>query len=245
MALEAIKNEEIILPQEINVAGFFKTDWAEIDRNTILFPLEDLQEAYGMSKESVHGFCLNVDDCRIADVCRDLNHWLPSSMRAYSWYELNEDFLYVLKMEKTMCFFALLFIVVVAAFSISSGLMSLVRRKQREITLLRTWGAKRRDIFALFSIQSFLLATLGIVLGFVVSFLVLHYRNVIVQMLTGWFVPQNALWNFYDFAQLPVAYNATDFVIILFFTYFITLVASFLPAWRAICMPIIKGLRSE
>lgn len=245
LALEAIKNEEIILPQEINVAGFFKTDWAEIDRNTILFPLAELQEAYGMAEESVHGFCLNVEDRYIAEVCRDLNHWLPHSMRAYAWHELNEDFLYVLKMEKTMCFFALLFIVVVAAFSISSGLLSLVRRKQREITLLRTWGAKRKEIFALFAIQSFWLATLGISLGFGISFCVLHYRNAIVQMLTGWFLPQNALWNFYDFAQLPVAYNGMDFVIILLFTYFITLVASFLPAWKAVRMPIIQGLRSE
>lgn len=245
LALEAIKNEEIILPQEINVAGFFKTDWAEIDRNTILFPLADLQEAYGMSEESVHGFCLNVEDRYIAEVCHDLNRWLPDSMRAYSWYELNEDFLYVLRMEKTMCFFALLFIVVVAAFSISSGLMSLVRRKQREITLLRTWGAERKDIFALFAIQSFLLATVGISFGFIVSYFVLYYRNAIIRMFTGWFVPQDVLWNFYDFAQLPVAYNGMDFFVILSFTYFITLVASFLPAWKAVRMPIIKGLRSE
>ena len=71
LALEAIKNEEIILPQEVNVAGYFQTDWAEIDRNTILFPLSELQEAYGLSQESVHGFCLNVENSHITEVCRD------------------------------------------------------------------------------------------------------------------------------------------------------------------------------
>ncbi len=245
LALEAIKNEEIILPQEINVAGYFQTDWAEVDRNTILFPLSDLQEAYGMSSESVHGFCLNVDNQHIDEVCQALNHWLPENMRAYAWYELNEDFLYVLKMEKMMCFFALLFIVLVAAFSISSGLMSSVRRKQREITLLRTWGARRWDIIALFEIQSFVLASLGLTVGFVLSFLVLYYRNAIVKILTGWFLPENALWNFYDVAQLPVAYRGMDFIVIILFTFFITTVASLLPALRAVQMPIIKGLRSE
>ena len=244
LSLESIKNEEIILPQEIEVAGLFKTDWAEIDRDTIFFPLKQLQESFGMH-DSVHGFSLHVERPYIATVCSHLNTWLPASMHAYSWKELNEDFLHVLRMEKSMSFFVLLFIVLVAAITISSGLMACVVRKQREISLLLTWGASRLNILALFCLQGIVLSFLGTSLGLLGGYGVLHFRNEIMHILTGWLIPQNALWNFYDFEKLPVAYNAHDIGYIIGFTFIITLLASFLPASKATRTSTIKGLRSE
>lgn len=244
LALESIKNEVMILPQEIPVAGYFKTDWAEIDRDTLFFPIELLQEAYGM-EGMVHGFSLNVEDRYLRSVCKELNAWLPTPMRAYTWQELNEDFLHVLRMEKAMSFFVLLFIVFVAAITISSGLMTSVVRKQREISLFLHWGASRLQIIRLFCFQGLILSALGIFLGLAASGIVLHFRNTIVQVLTGWFLPKDALWNFYNFEQLPAIWCWEDVVLIFIFSLIITLLASFLPAWKATRTSIIKGLRRE
>ena len=244
LALESIKNEEMLLPQEIPVAGYFKTDWAEIDRDTIFFPMQLLQEAYGM-EGMVHGFSLNVEDQHIRSVCDHLNAWLPASMHAYSWQELNEDFLHVLRMEKAMSFFVLLFIVLVAAITISSGLMTSVVRKQREISLFLHWGASRGQIVRLFCFQGLILSFFGIILGLITADIVLHFRNAIVQFLTGWFLPKDALWNFYNFEQLPAIWCWKDVVLILAFSLIITLLASLLPAWKATRTSIIKGLRRE
>lgn len=244
LSLEAIKNDEMILPQEIRLRGFFKTGWAEVDRDTLLFPLPVLQATYGLQGQ-VHGFSIDADRKHLADVCQQLNRILPESARAYTWNRLNEDFLYVLKMEKMLCFFVLLFIVAVASFSMSSGLMAAVVRKRREIALLRTWGARRCQIITLFECQSLLLSTLGILCGLGSAILILHYRNAIVQLLTGWFLPRDVLWNFYDIEQLPVAYHGKDFLLIVAFTFIITTVASFIPAVKAIRTPTLQGLRSE
>lgn len=242
LALESIKNEVMILPQEIEVAGYFKTDWAEIDRDTIFFPMELLQEAYGMDG-MVHGFSLNVEDRHLRSVCDALNSWLPGTMHAYTWQELNEDFLHVLKMEKAMSFFVLLAIVFVAAITISSGLMTSVVRKQREISLFLHWGASRLQIMQLFCYQSLMLGALGVVLGLMFAKIVLYYRNVIVQYLTGWFIPEDALWNFYNFEQLPAVWCWKDVSLILVFSLMVTLLASLLPAWKATRTTIIEGLR--
>ena len=244
LALESIKNEEMILPQEIPVAGYFKTDWAEIDRDTVFFPMELLQEAYGM-EGMVHGFSLDVEDRYLRSVCEDLNAWLPSNMHAYTWHELNEDFLHVLRMEKAMSFFVLLFIVLVAAITISSGLMTSVVRKQREISLFLHWGASRLQIVRLFCFQGLILSVFGIVLGLMSAGIVLYFRNAIVQFLTGWFLPKDALWNFYSFEQLPAVWCWKDIALILVFSLIITLLASLLPAWKATRTSIIKGLRRE
>ena len=244
LALESIKNEVMILPQEIPVAGYFKTDWAEIDRDTIFFPMELLQEAYGM-EGMVHGFSLNVEDRYLRSVCESLNAWLPTYIHAYTWHELNEDFLHVLRMEKAMSFFVLLFIVLVAAITISSGLMTSVVRKQREISLFLHWGASQLQIVRLFCFQGLILSVLGIVFGVTTASLVLHFRNEIVQFLTGWFLPKDALWNFYNFEQLPAVWCWKDITLVLVFSLFITLLASLLPAWKATRTSIIKGLRRE
>ena len=101
------------------------------------------------------------------------------------------------------------------------------------------------SILSLFCYQACFLGACGIVLGFAISWIVLTFRNQIVQLLTGWFLPKNALWDFYAVEQLPVAYCKEDFIYITIVTFIITLIAALLPAFRASLMPITKGLRRE
>ena len=245
LVLEAIKNDEIILPQELNVDGTFKTGWAEIDQNTIIFPLKTLQETYGMTENAVHGFNVNTDQMYISLACKKLNYILPPNMHAYAWYELNSSFLQVLKMEKSMCIFILFFIVCIAAFSISSGLMFSTIRKQREISLLKTWGASNREITQIFCLQGFILGSIGTIFGFIISFFILKYRNWIINLLTGWFLPKDALWNFYEVEELPVAYCPLDYTVIAICTLVLIVLASFIPALAACNKPAVEGLRCE
>ena len=242
LALEAMKREEWVLPREVIVKGFFKTGWAEMDRSTVLVPLPLLQELYGLS-DSVHGFSVEADRNRLGAVCREINALLPPGLVAYTWNTLNADFLYILKLEKAMCFFVLLFVVAVAAFSMSSGLMSSVVRKQRELALLRTWGASRSDISLLFCLQSILLGLLGIVVGFAGAAIILYERNAIVRGLTGWLLPKDALWNFYDVETLPAVCCWQDAAWITLLTLAITLLASLLPIWRMYKLPLVQSLR--
>ena len=244
MSLEAIKQEELILPQEVPIVGIFKTGWADIDRDTLLLPLSLLQELYGLGNQ-VHGYSVEVDRKHIQEACTALNAILPPSLTAYTWHTLNKDFLYILRMEKAMCFFVLLFVVMVAAFSMSSGLMTTVVRKQREIALLQTLGATQWDIALIFSIQSMLLGALGTVLGFLCAYGVLSYRNTIVHLLTGWFLPENALWDFYSVETLPVAYSLQDFAAITFFSLLVTFGASLFPVIHLKRLPIMQHLRGE
>ena len=142
LALEAMKKEELLLPPEVTVAGLFKTGWAEADRSTVLLPLELAQELYALS-DNVHGFSIEADRKYLGEVCRAINHLLPPGLVAYTWNTLNADFLYILKLEKAMCFFVLLFVVAVAAFSMTGGLMSAVVRKRPYCAP----GARRKRIF--------------------------------------------------------------------------------------------------
>lgn len=242
LALEAMRKEELLLPREVTVAGLFKTGWAEADRSTVLLPLELSQELYALS-DNVHGFSVEADRKYLGEVCRAINNLLPPGLVAYTWNTLNADFLYILKLEKAMCFFVLLFVVAVAAFSMSSGLMSAVVRKRRELALLRTWGASKMDISLLFCLQSLLLGFLGLLTGFASAAVILHERNAIVRGLTGWLLPKDALWNFYDVETLPAVWSRQDMLWIAFLTLVMTLLASLLPIGRMYKLPPVQSLR--
>ena len=242
LALEAMKKEELLLPREVTVAGLFKTGWAEADRSTVLLPLELSQELYALS-DNVNGFSVEADRKYLGEVCREINHLLPPGLVAYTWNTLNADFLYILKLEKAMCFFVLLFVVAVAAFSMSSGLMSAVVKKRRELSLLRTWGATRTELSLLFGLQSLLLGTLGLFVGFAAAAVILHERNAIVRGLTGWLLPKDALWNFYDVETLPAVWDRQDMLWIALLTLVMTLLASLLPIGRMYKLPLVQNLR--
>ncbi|MDR1254660.1 MAG: ABC transporter permease [Puniceicoccales bacterium] len=245
LSLEAIKRDEVLLPKELPIIGIFETGWAEIDKNTLLCSLETLQDLYGLAN-GVHGFSLNVKTgISIQSLCLKLNAHLPKSLRAYSWMELDADFLHILKLEKAMSFFVLLFVILVACFSISSGLMSSVVRKTREIALLRIWGAQRWQIAALFCWQATFLSSIGILLGFMGGLGVLHYRNGVIRCLTGLIFPKDFLWNFYSFSNLPVAYAWQDFALVGSLTFIIALLAAVIPALKASFSLVARSLRSE
>ncbi len=245
LSLEAIKQDEVILPKELCVCGILETGWAEVDKDTLLCSIDVLQELYGLG-QAAHGFSVQVESSKlIRPICEQLNARLPAPLRAYSWMELNADLLYVLNLEKTMSFFVLLFVVVVAAFSVSSGLMFDVVRKRREIALLRIWGASRWQIAQLFAWQSVLLSLMGVLFGFLGSALVLYYRNSIVDCLTGRLLPKHLLWNFYSLPELPAHCTWQDLTLIGGMTIAMAVLSSVLPAVKASFSRVTEGLRNE
>jgi lipoprotein-releasing system permease protein len=234
LMLNAIGRDEILLPTEHRVSGIFETGWADVDKQTILCDLETAQEVYGLGN-AVHGIAASVDDSKtsVSAACGALNRILPPPLRARTWMEVNEDLLFVLRMEKTMMLFVVLFIVLVAAFSISSGLITTVVRKRREIALLTIMGAGRKQLMSIFAWQSTILGLLGIALGFVGGSIALLLRNDILEVLSRCVLPKDMLWNFYSFAQLPSRCSARDAVVIAVSTLAMALGASIIPAWKA------------
>lgn len=245
LMLEALKKDEILLPIEIPIVGIFETGWADADRDTAICSLETLQHLYGLGK-GIHGFSIKLepglDPHQFAQM---LKQRLPDPLRAYSWLELNEDLFYVLRLEKTMMFFVVFFVILVAAFSISSGLMTFVVRKKREIGLLAVFGATRKEIVQIFCFQSLIIGVSGVILGIMGGLSALCFRNQVMALLSKWFLPKDLLWKFYSFAHLPVYYKIADFMIIAIATLLIAFCASLLPAWRASRLTLASNLRGE
>jgi len=248
LMLEKAKQDEVLLPREFTVAGIFQSGWYEVDSNTAIVTLRVMQELYGLQK-GVHGLALKLKPGYHAEaVARDLQEDFNKRqlrLRALSWLKKNESFLFFLNMEKWVMFFIMIFIILVASFSIAVTLSVSVLRKTREIGLLCSIGARRGQIAQTFCLQSVAIGVIGTFLGIVGALLALYYRNAVVGFLLAIFNAQDSFYQLYGFEGIPASYSLRDFVLVSVFTLILTTLAGLLPAIRAARLKPAEALRSE
>jgi lipoprotein-releasing system permease protein len=245
LIIEMLKSDEIYLPRRFRVAGFFEIGHQHLDSTTIYGTLRAAQELYGLG-DSVHGINVRlVEGEDEAAAVERINRVLPPRTQAFSWMQSWESFLWVLNLEKTINFFLLLFIVIIAAFSVMSSLLISVVRKTREIGLLSALGATPRQVALCFCAQAFLIGVMGTAIGVGAGFGFLAIRQHIVNGITDLLQRRDTLRQFYQFTELPAHTLMSDLVMIIVASIVISTLAGLLPAWRAARLKPVEALRSE
>jgi len=245
LMLERMKRNEVLLPREVRVAGIFQIGHQQLDSSTVISSLRLMQDLYGLEK-MIHGYNVRLKAGADPDVAAAaLNAALPPGVTALTWFEANADFQAVISFERNMIFFLLTFIVVVAAFSITSSLLVTVVRKTREIGLLGAMGGRARHVAACFCVQGLLIGTAGTGAGLAFGFGLLHYRNAVVQLIASLTMGREVFVKFYQFSNLPAHTETKDVVVIIVFSVLASTLAGLIPAWRAARLKPVEALRSE
>ena len=247
LLLEKYRNDEVKLPQELRVVGFFDIGYQALDSTVVFVTLRTMQDLYGRG-DSVDGFAVKIAPGLDADAAAArINAGMPAAFHAHavSWIEFNHDLIFVLQLEKNMIFFLLTFIIVVAAFSVTSSLLISVVRKTREIGLLGALGAAPREVAACFCFQGFIIGLGGTGGGLALGFATLALRDDIVRLFTELTQSQAALARFYQFSRLPSHPQPAYIAAIIVCSVVISTLAGLLPAWRAARLKPVEALRSE
>ena len=246
LMLERLKKDELLLPREFTVIGLFRTGSPQVDSNMMISTLRVMQELYGL-ENGVHGLTMKLRPGTSADeysAYLEANSLRPG-LQAVSWLESNREFLFVIEQEKRVISFIIIFIILVASFSIAIALMMAVLRKTREIGLLVAMGARPHQVAYSFCLQGFVIGAIGTLLGIAMALLCLHYRK---GILTAYAWLTNSKVNFlgqYDVYEIPVHYIISDFVIVICFAMLTATLAGLLPALRAARLKPADALRSE
>jgi lipoprotein-releasing system permease protein len=177
-----------------------------------------------------------------ADLEREV---LRPGLQAVSWIESNKDFLFVIEQEKRVISFIIIFIILVASFSIAIALMMAVIRKTREIGLLVAMGGRPHQVAYSFCFQGFVIGFFGTVMGILMALICLHYRRGILSFYTDITNTQANFLGQYDVYEIPVHYLASDFITVTCFALVISTLAGLLPALRAARLKPADALRSE
>ncbi len=151
-------------------------------------------------------------------------------------YEQNQSLYAVMQAEKWVIYAVLSLILVVAAFTMIGALTMLVLEKQKDVKVLHALGADKSFIQKIFLNEGMLLALIGGGLGMLLALIiaVLQINFKLIPLQGGSFLID----------YFPVKLNIADFLLVGATVFVIALIASFIPARKAVANQDLS-LRSE
>lgn len=217
----------------------------EYDSGYIFMPLETAQKYLNIGNAVTHIdlFLDNPEDTTA--VQKSLLELLPDGFVVRDWRELNRGFVGALQVESNVMFLILMLIVIVAAFNIISSLVMLVKDKNKDIAVLRTFGVSRKSMMRIFILSGTSIGVIGTFFGTIFGVLIAIYIEPIrqfVQMLTGRDLFPAEL---YYLSELPSKLELTSVAGIAVLAIALSFLATLYPAWKAANTDPVEVLRNE
>ncbi len=165
------------------VGAIFEVGIYTFDEKFVMLPLKDAQTLLLMG-DSVAQIEITVEDPdKVGEILAPVAQALNGRALIADWKTMNAALFEALQVERVAMFFALSFMVLVAAFNILSSLVMLVRAKTRDIAIMRTMGATRRSMLKIFVTTGTTVGAIGTAAGLLLGAIVLFFREPIVAFI--------------------------------------------------------------
>jgi len=236
---------EVVMPADLTITGVFESGRFDYDFNIILVPLHIAQELYGLG-DAVHGISVETDEpYRAEQVKRELNNIFEPPTAAETWMDHNKDRFEAIRVERNVMFIVLMFLIVIAGFSIMNTLITVTVQNTREIGVMKALGARTWQIVGVFLSQGMLVGFFGNVIGLALGMTAVHYRNEFKDWLARVLHIELFPADVYEFSSLPAQVVPADVAKICITAFLICSLAALLPAYRAARLDPAKALRYE
>ncbi|MBF0220137.1 MAG: lipoprotein-releasing ABC transporter permease subunit [Gammaproteobacteria bacterium] len=227
------------------VTGLFEVGMYEYDSAMAFIHMADAQKLFRM-EGGVSGIRLELKDLYAAPfLARELAATLSDAYWVRDWTQSHRNFFRAIQTEKTVMFVILFLIVAVAAFNIVSTLVMVVTDKQSDIAILRTLGTSPMSVMVIFIVQGTLIGLFGTLLGLIGGVALALNVETLVPMIEQFFGIQFLPADVYYISTLPSELHPGDVVKISVVSFFLTVIATLYPAWRASRVQPAESLRYE
>jgi lipoprotein-releasing system permease protein len=226
------------------VSSFF-VGMYEYDSGYIFMPLTTAQKYLNIEDSVTHIDLFLTDAEQSETVVKALDALLPDGFVIRDWRDLNRGFVGALQVESSVMFLILLLIVIVAAFNIISSLVMLVKDKNKDIAVLRTFGVSRKSMMKIFILSGTTIGILGAFFGTILGVVVAIYIEPIrkfFQYVTGHDLFPAEL---YSLSELPSRLIPSTVASIAIIAIALSFLATLYPAWRAANTDPVETLKNE
>jgi putative ABC transport system permease protein len=162
---------------------------------------------------------------------------LPFGVGIIGWWQQNGNFFSALKLEKRAMFLVLMLIIIVASLNIIGSLLMMIMNRRKEIALMMSLGASKKEIKAIFFRLGMVVGFFGIVAGISLGGIGIWALNTfdIVSL------PADV----YGTSKIPTDLSLVDFCLIVIGAVVVIMLSSFYPAKKASEVDILTTLRFE
>ncbi len=230
VVLASLKQKKMTLTlqpkyKKFRVTGIFETGMNEYDANLVYISIPMAQDLFKLDN-MVNGLQVRVRDFyRSQDIAREIEERLGNPYYAVDWSERHKNLFGWMTLEKYGMSIVVGLIIAVAAFNIVTTLIMLVLEKRRDIAILKSMGANRRQVMRIFVFQGTLLGTVGTLAGTALGF-ALCWAQQTFQIVS---IPGEI----YFINSLPVDMRAHEFAIVAAASVLISFLATLYPSRRA------------
>jgi len=223
--------------KRFKVVGIFSSGFFDYDNSWAFIRLSDAQRLFDLS-DVVSVLEFKVDDIYQArEIGEKLEAEAGKGFMSTNWMEQNRALFHALRLERVVTFITIGLIVFVAALNILISLIMMVMEKTRDIAVLVSMGAKRRQIRRIFMYQGILIGVIGTVLGLIAGFVLSwaggHYHLVSLSA------------EVYSIDYVPFAPRAVDGFLVALVAIGISFIATLYPSWSAASVLPAEALRYE
>jgi lipoprotein-releasing system permease protein len=223
--------------KRFKVAGIFTSGFYDYDSNWAFIRLSDAQQLFDLS-DVVSVLEFKVDDIyKAPEIAQKLEAAAGKGFMSTNWMEQNRALFRALRLERVVTFITIGLIVFVAALNILISLMMMVMEKTRDIAVLVSMGAKKRQIRRIFVYQGLLIGVIGTVLGLIAGYALSwtggHYHLVSLSA------------EVYSIDYVPFAPRPLDGLLVAIVAIGVSFIATLYPSWSAASVLPAEALRYE
>lgn len=240
-----LAKDEIRLPDELTVSGIFELGMWEFDSSFMITSLGAARQMCGMERGAMAIRVMTDNPARADELGRKINAALGPDYTALTWMEMNKTLFDTLKVEKGMMFLLLIFVTIVAMFTVTVTLLLIGVQKTDEIGLLKAMGFSPRQIMSVFIWHAWIQCVVGVICGIAGGMLCLHYRHEILRWLSVRLGVDLFPKSIYLLSEIPSHTTWQDVAMISLAVFLLCTLASIIPAARAAMLKPVDALRHE
>lgn len=223
--------------QPFTIRGIYTTNTTSYDQSTVFMPLAKAQAFTGAQDHASLIFVLLKNRDQAVSVAAAIQ---SPAYQVLTWNKMNELITQLEDFANSFMIFFYLIILGITATVVTNTLVMSVFERTREIGILQAIGMKARRITAQFLTEAGLIATIGVLGGFVLGAVVIWYLTV-YGIYIGDYGATGLLIGDTIRADLTVG----DAFYMTLLTYGITLLASLYPAIMASKMEPVEALHAQ
>ena len=221
--------------KRFNYQGSFRSGLIAYDKAYMYTTLDSLAQVMQYEVGQFDGIHIYSDD-PFGDI-EKIRKVLPDDLGIVGWWQMNGNFFAALALEKRALFIVLMLIILIASLNIISSLLMTVMNRRKEIALLLSLGAYKKEIKNTFFYLGLVIGGGGMIFGVILGSLTLF--------VLGSFDIISLPADVYGTARLPLDLSMVDFVLIVIGTSLIVALSSYYPAYKATQINVLDTLRNE